>query len=175
MKTNCGSCYVSSTLIRTNRLLNVSLAKMCLFEISREWQFGVCKHGVCVRAQSLQLCLTLCDPMDCSLPRPPFLGLSRQEYWSGLPCPSLGDLPNPGIEPASPALAGRFFTAEPSVRLWQGPAFRRCPRFPCGSQLCPPRIQAVCVSPSSEFQRNNWSCYPSEGFIMGPPKVQSPG
>ena len=102
MKTNCGSCYVSSTLIRTNRLLNVSLAKMCLFEISREWQFGVCKHGVCVRAQSLQLCLTLCDPMDCSLPRPPFLGLSRQEYWSGLPCPPLGDLPNPGIEPVAP-------------------------------------------------------------------------
>ena len=101
-----------------------------------------------------------------------FLG---QEYCSGLPFPSPGDLPNPGIEPASPALAGRFFTAEPSVRLWQGPAFRRCPRFPCGSQLCPPRIQAVCVSPSSEFQRNNWSCYPSEGFIMGPPKVQSPG
>ena len=38
---------------------------------------------------------------------------SRQEYWSGLPGPSPGDLPNPGIEPASlmsPALAGRFFT-----------------------------------------------------------------
>ena len=99
----------------------------------------------------------------------------RQEYWSGLPFLSPGHLSDPGIEPASPALAGRFFTAEPSVRLWQGPAFRRCPRFPCGSQPCPPRIQAVCVSPSSEFQRNNWSCYPSEGFIMGPPKVQSPG
>ena len=38
------------------------------------------------------------------------LGFSRQEYWSGLPCPPPGDLPNPGIEPASPALAGRFFT-----------------------------------------------------------------
>ena len=34
----------------------------------------------------------------------------RQEYWSGLPFPSLGDLPNPGMEPKSPALAGRFFT-----------------------------------------------------------------
>ena len=41
---------------------------------------------------------------------------SRQEYWSGLPFPPPRDLPNPGIEPASlvsPALAGRFFTAEP--------------------------------------------------------------
>ena len=34
---------------------------------------------------------------------------SRQEYWSGLPCPPLGDLPDPGIELMSPALAGGFF------------------------------------------------------------------
>ena len=41
------------------------------------------------------------------------MGVSRQEYWSGLPCPPPGDLPNPGIELASlmsPALAGGFFT-----------------------------------------------------------------
>ena len=41
------------------------------------------------------------------------MGFSRQEYWSGLPCPPPGDLPNPGIEPAplmSPAVAGGFFT-----------------------------------------------------------------
>ena len=46
---------------------------------------------------------------------PPSMGFSRQEYWSGLPCPSPGDLPDPGIElmsPMSPALAGGFFTAE---------------------------------------------------------------
>ena len=35
---------------------------------------------------------------------PLFMGFSRQDYWSGLPCPPLGDLPNPGIEPRSPAL-----------------------------------------------------------------------
>ena len=41
------------------------------------------------------------------------MGFPRQEYWSGLPFLSPGDLPNPGVEPASlmsPALAGRFFT-----------------------------------------------------------------
>ena len=38
---------------------------------------------------------------------------SRQEYWSGLPCPSPGDLRDPGIEPASPAEAGGFFTLKP--------------------------------------------------------------
>ena len=37
----------------------------------------------------------------------------RQEYWSGLPFPSPGHLPDPGTEPKSPALAGGFFTTEP--------------------------------------------------------------
>ena len=44
------------------------------------------------------------------------MGFPRQEYWSGLPCPAPGELPDPGIELSSlmsPALTGRFFTAEP--------------------------------------------------------------
>ena len=41
------------------------------------------------------------------------MGFPRQEYWSGLPFPPPGNLPNPGVEPKSPALAGRFFTTEP--------------------------------------------------------------
>ena len=41
---------------------------------------------------------------------PPSLGFSREEYWSGVPCPSPGDLPDPGSEPNSPALADRSFT-----------------------------------------------------------------
>ena len=41
------------------------------------------------------------------------IGSPRQGSWSGLPFPSPGNLPDPGIEPASPALAGRFFTTEP--------------------------------------------------------------
>ena len=43
----------------------------------------------------------------------------RQEYWSGLPCPPPGDLPNPGIQPTSlrsPALAGEFFITEPPAK-----------------------------------------------------------
>ena len=56
-----------------------------------------------------------CDSMDCSQ-APLSMGFSRQEYWSGLPFPSPGDLPNSGIEPASPAFAGEFFTAEPSPK-----------------------------------------------------------
>ena len=41
----------------------------------------------------------------------------RQVYWSGLPLPTLGDLPNPGIEPMSPALGGGFFTTEPPLTV----------------------------------------------------------
>ena len=45
-----------------------------------------------------------CDPMDCSLQAPLSMGFSRQEYWSGLPFPSPGDLPDAGIDSGSPAL-----------------------------------------------------------------------
>ena len=45
-----------------------------------------------------------CDPIDCSLLGSCVHGIFRQEYWSGLPFPSPGDLPDPGIEPRSPAL-----------------------------------------------------------------------
>ena len=48
-----------------------------------------------------------------SPPAPLSRGFSRQEYWSCLPFPSPGDLLDSGIKPASPALAGRFFTTEP--------------------------------------------------------------
>ena len=41
------------------------------------------------------------------------MGFPRQEYWSGLPFPSSGDIPDSGIEPVFPALAGGFFTTEP--------------------------------------------------------------
>ena len=67
----------------------------------------------CVHAKSFQLHPTLSDPMDCTCQAPLSMGFSRQEYWSGLPFPSPGDLPDPGIKPASlksPTLAGGFFT-----------------------------------------------------------------
>ena len=57
-------------------------------------------RGILVK--SLQSCPTLYDPMDCiALQAPLSMGFSRQEYWSRLPCPPPGDLPDPGIEPDS--------------------------------------------------------------------------
>ena len=47
------------------------------------------------------------------------MGFSRQEYWSGLPFPSPGDLPNPGIEPRSPTLQADAFTSEPLCSCWR--------------------------------------------------------
>ena len=70
----------------------------------------------CVRVRVLSVCgcPTLCNPMDCIACQASLsVEFSRQEYWTTLPFPSLGDLSNPGIEPtslASPALAGRFLT-----------------------------------------------------------------
>ena len=85
-----------------------------------------CANSNC--ANSLQSCLTLYSPMDCSQ-TPLSMGFSRQEYWSGLPCPPPGHLPNSGIKRIkpvslaslmSPALAGRFFnTSATWEALWQ--------------------------------------------------------
>ena len=51
-----------------------------------------------------KLCLTLVTSWTVAHQAPPSMGFSRQEYWSGLPFPSPGDLPDPGIKPGSPAL-----------------------------------------------------------------------
>ena len=59
-------------------------------------------------------CPTLCNPMDCSLPGHPLsVGFSGQEYWSGLPFPSAGDLPDPEIKPQSLALQADALPSEP--------------------------------------------------------------
>ena len=60
-----------------------------------------------------QSCPTPCDPMDCSHQAPLSMKFSRQEYWSGLPFPSPGDLSDPGMEPGSPALQADSLLSEP--------------------------------------------------------------
>ena len=77
---NRHTCKYSSILLKQNTTFYVHRA---------------CGHG--------QLCLTLCDPMDCRPPQAPqSMAFSRQEYWSGWPFPPRGDLPNPENESASP-------------------------------------------------------------------------
>ena len=68
------------------------------------------------------------------------MGFSRQEYWSALPCPPLGNLPDPGIKPMSltfPALAGGFFTTEPPGKP---AAYVYC----CPNLTLNPRLMDLC-------------------------------
>ena len=64
-----------------------------------------------------QLCPTLCNPVDCSPPSFSVPGSLQARIGSGLPFPPRGDVPNPGIKPTSPVLAGRLFTIEPPGKL----------------------------------------------------------
>ena len=59
-------------------------------------------------------------PWTVAYQAPPSMGFSRQEYWSGLPFPSVGDLHNPGIEPRSPALQADSLPAEPQGKPYLG-------------------------------------------------------
>ena len=73
---------------------------------------GVSKHKVKEsESEVAQSCLTLCDPMGSSLHQAlPSMGFSRQEYWRGLPFPSPGNLPNPGIKPRPSRIVDRRLT-----------------------------------------------------------------
>ena len=66
-------------------------------------------HGTLLQLSRIRLFATL---WTVARQAPLSVGFLRQEHWSGLPFPPPGDLPNPGIKPLSPALAGRFFSTE---------------------------------------------------------------
>ena len=70
--------------------------------------FIICYHGLVAK-----LCLTLVTPWTVALQAPLSMGFSKQEYCSGLPFPSLEDLPYPGMEPGSPALQADSSQTEP--------------------------------------------------------------
>ena len=82
------------------------------------------KAKINVKCMHAQSCLTLGDSIDCSHQAPLSMGIPRQVYWSGLPFPTPGDRPNPGIKivlPASASLAGRFFTTSTT---WEPPTVK---------------------------------------------------
>ena len=70
-----------------------------------------------VKVKSLSRVQLFSIPWMVAYQAPPSMGFSRQEYWSGLPFPSPGDLPNPGIEPGSPALQTDALPYEPLGKL----------------------------------------------------------
>ena len=110
--------------------------------------------SVCVHAQSLQLCPSLCDTTDCNTQDPLSMEFSRQEYWSGLPCPPPGGLHDPGIEPAcltSPALSGRFFTTSTT---WEAPLLLLFYKSPTGLPATSYPVALFSNSPSKKLAVN---------------------
>ena len=88
--------------------------------------------GVCIYCEMICCCLVaksyirlLVTPWPIACQTPLSMGFPRQEYCSGLPFPSPGDRPDSGIQPASPALAGRFFITEPWNRVIKSLASHR--------------------------------------------------
>ena len=69
------------------------------------------------KVKSLSCVRLFVTPWAVAYQAPPSMGFSRQEYWSGLPFPSPGDLPNPGIEPQSPTFQADTLTSEPPGKV----------------------------------------------------------
>ena len=79
-----------------------------------------CHPSACMRAQLLSHAQLFATPWVVALQAPLSMGFSRQEYWSGLPFPPPGNLPNPRIKPTSPAppaLAGGYFSTSRPGKL----------------------------------------------------------
>ena len=70
-----------------------------------------------VKVKSLSRVQLFATPWTVAHQAPQSMGFSRQEYWSGLPFPSPGDLPNQGIEPRSPVLQADALTSEPPAQI----------------------------------------------------------
>ena len=108
--------------ILEDQIKAVYLQIRVLYVFSSAWetfknQFWQANLNIESESEVTQSCPTLCNPMDCRLPGFSVHGFSRQEFWSGLPFPSPGYLPNPGIESRSPALWADTLPSEPPGKL----------------------------------------------------------
>ena len=87
------------------------------FPVSQLFTWGDQSIGVSALASVLPVNTQDCSPLEIpwtvARQTPLSMGFPRQEHWSGLPFPSPEDLPNPGIEPTTPVLAGRSFITVP--------------------------------------------------------------
>ena len=106
--------------------LHIEVDHLVIYVISfiTTGHYPVFSFKVLMHAKCLQSCPTLYDPTYCSPPGSSFMEFSRKEHWSGLPFPSPGDLPNPGIEPlslTSPMLGRSFFTTSTTWEAQSSP------------------------------------------------------
>ena len=97
---------------------------ICILYI-HDW---ICVYVCVLVAQS---CLTLCDPMDCSLPGSSVLGILQARILEWVPFPAPGALPDPGIESGSPALQANSLPSEPPGKpIWLNKYYAFCDSFP---------------------------------------------
>ena len=102
--------------------------------------------------------------MDCSPQVPLSKAFPRQEYWSGLSCPSSGDLPNPGIKPGSPALQADSLPSEPPGKEGEGASHSVMPDSLRPHGLRPTRLLCPRNSPGQNTGRGSCSCL--QGIFM---------
>ena len=100
---------IANTFVDTKHIVQ------CVEVIDDQPQFISRLSGSTVK--SLSRVRLFATPWTVAYQAPPSVGFSRQEWWSGLPFPSPGDLPNPGIEPGSPALQADALPSEPPGKL----------------------------------------------------------
>ena len=96
-----------------------------------------------------------------------FVGFPRQEYWSGLPFPSLWDLPNSGMEPVPPVLAGGFFTTESPGKPLKGSEKWSESHSVVSNSLQPHGLYSPWISPGQNTGVGShfffWVIFPSQG------------
>ena len=93
---------------------------------------------MCVCVKSLSRVRLFATPWTVAYQAPPSMGFSRQEYWSGLPFTSPGDLPDSGIKPMPPAFRADALTPEPPGKLEnsEGDGNSRTPDLPLEKPVC---------------------------------------
>ena len=103
--------HIYSKMFATVTLVNTFFPSITILLLLLWWEHY---SSTCIVSTQLKYTIQYCyDPLDCSPPGSSVRGILQEEYWSGLPFPSPGDLPDPGIEPRSPALRAYPLTSEP--------------------------------------------------------------
>ena len=125
------------------------------------FQLYNCMNQLYIPAKSLQSCPIFRDVTLWTIVHQASLSMrfSRQEYWSWLPCPPLGDLPDPRIEPVflmSPASAGRFFTTSAT---WEAPESALCIQVSPASWASLPTPSPFHPSRSSQSTKLSFLCH----------------
>ena len=118
-------------------------------------------------SEVVQSCLTLCNPLTVAYQVPPSIGFSRQDSWNGLPFPSPGDLPDPGIKlRSSPTFQADALTSEPP-----GSHKVKVKSLSCVRLFATPWMVAYKAPQSMRFSRQEyWSGlpFPSQGDLPNP-------